>query len=244
MNSVNRRKSSKKNMTFPIQRKKNLILRNNSDNLSTNPSETTEESPKLSHSKSILPKLSQDIVNKMQLLDELGFGSQLEFNKDLLCDQGGPLRRRFSIGITDFWTQKSRTQFLKEQGYEDALKKLKKNMQRNEAKNRSSLRVPALPHMMNSNTTRRNLALDSSSSLPSKPQNSLPEINCKGSKLSKELKVIEEKCRNFQSDSLRFKQMTERILSVQKDKNEDNRLKRKMTKQEKYLITSTMYSLV
>ena len=239
MNSVHRRKSSKKNMTFPIQRKKTQIFRKNSDNLSTNPSEITEESPKLSHSKTILPKLNQDIVNKMQLLDELGFGSQLEFKRDILCDQDNTLKRRFSIGITDFWTQKSRSQFLKEQGFEDALKKMKKNIQRNEAKNRSSLRVPALPHMMDLNTTRRNLVLESPASLSMKLPNSLPDLNSKTTKLSKELNVIEEKCRNFQSDSMKFKQMTERILSVQKE----DRLKRKMTKQEKNLISSTMCSL-
>ena len=95
------------------------------------------------------------IKKKINILDELGFGSLLESKAEGNCEEKNIIKRRFSIGITDFWTGQDREKFLREKGYLGAYKKLQEETFKSELKKAASIRKPELPHIMDSNARRR-----------------------------------------------------------------------------------------
>ena len=101
-------------------------------------------------------KLEKSAINKkIGILDELGFGSLLDSKAEGNCEEKKILKRRFSIGITDFWTGQDREKFLREKGYLDAYKKLQEKTLNSELKKATSIRKPELPYIMDSNAKRR-----------------------------------------------------------------------------------------
>ena len=95
------------------------------------------------------------IKKKIDILDELGFGSLLDSKAEGNCEEKKLIKRRFSIGITDFWTGQDREKFLREKGYLGAYKKLQVETFKSELKKATSIRKPELPHIMDSNARRR-----------------------------------------------------------------------------------------
>jgi hypothetical protein len=95
------------------------------------------------------------IKKKIDILDELGFGSHLQSKAEGNYEEKKLLKRRFSIGITDFWTGQDREKFLREKGYLDVYKKLQAETLNSELKKATSIRRPELPHIMDSNAKRR-----------------------------------------------------------------------------------------
>jgi hypothetical protein len=233
----------KKNLTFPMINIKSEEFRKISETVNNSPTEIPEETPKVNNSCSSLPKVTQATMDKIQLLDELGFASCIEMNKDYISENS-TFKRRCSIGISDFWTHKSKAQFIREKGFQDAFQKMKIKVKLNEGKLKNSLRIPGLPHQMDSNLTRRSLIPDTPKLNSKTFRKSLPDLSCKSNqKFSEGLNQLAEKCRSFESESLKFKELSERILSIHKSKCEDKKLSRRITKQEKNLIYSRMCSL-
>lgn len=105
-----------------------------------------------------LPPLNfqrKTIDQHLEILDIMGFGSKFETSADVNSDNPKLLKRRLSIGISDFWSEHDRERFIRNNGYWDAYKKLQKEDILYEIKSKSSIRKPSIPYVMDCNVKRR-----------------------------------------------------------------------------------------
>lgn len=202
-------------LTVPVKATKISIIRKNSESLLRDHCDlplldSIDQSP----SKEGAKPEKKFMKHKIHILDQMGFTSQIETTPNPISNMNKQLKRRFSIGISHFWTGENRQKFLKENGYEEAFKTLKKKVIVENIQGSNSLRKPTLPHIMDSNMKRRSLGsicLDSSKNGKTKliSFNTLTSRNSE--KIGDALDVVVEKCNNLAKDNLEFKKYSKMI---------------------------------
>lgn len=88
-------------------------------------------SPKFNSKPEILPSCRSGkrmILKKIQILKEIGFESQLNSRFDPANSIQDLSNRRFSIGISDFWSSKNRQKLLQQNGYGEAFEALRRSV--------------------------------------------------------------------------------------------------------------------
>ena len=102
------------------------------------------------------PKFERKQMKKhITVLDEMGFATYLQTNADINSEDAKHLKRRFSIGISEFWTDHVKSKFLRGKGYWEAYKALQKDDLKTEIKRQKCIRKPTLPYIMDANANRR-----------------------------------------------------------------------------------------
>ena len=179
------------------------------------------------------------IYDKIHVLDQMGFGSLLKPNFEANIDTRAPLKRRYSIGISDFWTGIHKQKFIRENGYKEALNTLKKDVLISDLVKNSSLRKPTLPYIMDSNTKRRNLICsDNITGTPKAKEQHRPILNeTYKNILTDTLNSVVEKCNLLANENKKFKIQTERLRS-------DSSKKVKVSRLDKEKIYSIVQSMV
>lgn len=112
-----------------------------------------------SHSISLkeLPEISikptrKQIRKHIAVLDEIGFSSLLESAPGNNSNNLKLLKKRFSIGISDFWSEKHKEKFLQAKGYSEAYKILKDDDVKSRIKYSKPTRNPNTQYTMNTET--------------------------------------------------------------------------------------------
>lgn len=208
-------RSKQKVFTVPMRTTKISIFRKNSENLHRDSCDLPLLDS-LDHSavKESFKPGKKLIQKKIHILDQMGFTSQIEARANPILSLNKQLKRRFSIGISDFWTGENRQKFLKEKGYEEAFKTLKKNICIKNAQGSNTLRMPSLPHIMDSNMKRRSLGsicIDSVKNRKTK-LNSFGTLSSRNNgKIEDTLDLVVEKCNNLAKENLKFKKYSKMI---------------------------------
>ena len=177
------------------------------------------------------------LEKKIQVLDKMGFASLIETKADPVCIMSQALKRRFSIGISDFWTGKNRQKFLKEKGYDEAFKTLKKNVIIKDIQGSNSLRKPTLPYIMDNNMKRRSFKEISvkwvnSANAKKKVNGGISTLSSRGNeKMSEVLDSVVEKCNELVQDNSSLKRLTRiHLVDIKKDLEVLNSIKMKNLK--------------
>ena len=88
-------------------------------------------SPKFNSKPEMFPTCKsgkRTILKKIQTLKEIGFESQLNCRFDSANSIRDTSSRRFSIGISDFWSSKNRKKLLQQNGYGEAFEALRRSV--------------------------------------------------------------------------------------------------------------------
>lgn len=185
--------------------------------------ELFDQSPKVEKKK--------NIQKKIQVLDKMGFASLIETKADPVYIMSQALKRRFSIGISDFWTGKNRQRFLKEKGYDEAFKTLKKNIIIKDLQGTNSLRKPSLPYIMDNNMKRRSLKETSINWIKSAKAkgNGIESLSSRYSeKMNEALDSVLEKCNELVQDNLELKKKNRlQLVEFKKDFEVRSMIKKK-----------------
>jgi hypothetical protein len=233
-------------LTVPSKKVSSNLFKANSLNSHQSPAEffnETHSEDALSPS-NILKKRS--ISKKIHILQEMGFGSLINSKVDsgTSIDQSS---RKFSIGISDFWTGKSRQKFLREQGYREAFDSLKKKELISDLNRVSSLRRPSLPHVMDSNIRKRSVVVRQSfigNTEKVRPAKSICFSSRNAEKINEGIDFMIDKCDDFVKDSLKLKAFSQKIVKDLKNCTESReKIKRKVTRHEKNMIAAIAYSM-
>ena len=168
---------------------------------------------------------NRKIKNHITVLDEMGFGTYLETKANVNSKDSMHLRRRFSIGICEFWTEQDKQKFLRNDGYAEAFKKLKEENVKTKLYHTKSIRKPDLPYIMDNNTLRRtyliNGQITGNATARNHPGNfSIPKTISKKSqndinkiKLTP-IDTVVTSCKNLAIDTKRLKDMSDKLNSL------------------------------
>lgn len=243
MNTIAPRRMKTKGLTVPVQMYSKSLYRQNSENAASILTEIPEypqniKSPRNPVNLYQTPKC--EINNRIQVLDEMGFGSLVNTNCEPNIGADPILKKRFSIGISDFWTGSNKQKFLRENGYKEAFDTLKKDSLIRDLQKNTSLRKPTLPYIMDSNTKRRNLVhMDKVTSIFAGKEQHLPKLPIVNiEKYSGKLDNVVEKCNILAHENQKFKILTERM------RNESSlEKKKKITKEDREKINIIVQSM-
>ena len=191
--------------------------------------------------------------HKIGILDQMGFGGLLHNKIECSPDYLHLLKRRFSIGITDFWNCQNREKFLREKGYMDTYKKLQEQVVIKEIKRSSSIIKPDLPHIMDSHTKRRG-SVCNDVPLPYQVTRSARtesiDYDSQKSGKTKTNKVLLEpidklmgQCNDLLIDSSKLKKNTEKLKIQLKQELQTPKKKVKVSKKDKCRINFIVDSL-
>lgn len=235
MNIIASRRNKSKGLTVGIPIIPKMYHRQKSDYTISSLLEIPEDpvyskSPK--HPVHLQQSPRSKIYDKIHVLDEMGFGSLLNTNFEPNIDSKTPLKRRFSIGISDFWTGPNKQKFIRENGYKEAFNTMKKEVLINDLVKNASLRKPTLPYIMDSNTKRRNLIYSDNMSGKYKFKEQLVPILSKRqtNKLTDALNSVVEQCNILAEENKKFKIQTEKLRS-------NSNKKKKVTRQDREKIS-------
>ena len=147
----------------------------------------------------------------VKVLDQLGFGSSSS-NKPLLTDglvQGS--KKKYSIGLADFWTMQEKFKYLKDKGYWNAYKKLLYEKNLLHQTHKKSPNNPDLPYIMDHKAKR---VLQPQSPQPSLRQNltetrlsqpKSPYPSANSNPTLQKLQQIQDRCKTLFTSTLTLK---------------------------------------
>jgi hypothetical protein len=92
---------------------------------------------------------------KIQVLQEMGFDSHITYKVKSGTNSKQNQKKKFNIGISDFWTEKDREKFLRERGYQEAFNSMKKKALIKDLAHGSSVRRYNLPYVTNMDSQKR-----------------------------------------------------------------------------------------
>lgn len=191
------------------------------------------------------------LKQKIEILDQMGFGSLLETKAECGTDYQQLLKRRFSIGITDFWMGQDREKFLREKGYLDIYKKLQEQTIKNDIKRSSSIIKPDLPYIMDKNTRRRGSMCNDvfapyqvtrSANIEQVDDNLALKNKKFDKKLLEPINKLMGKCNELLLDTKKFKKNTEKLKVKLREEYEKPK-KPKISKGDKCRISYIVESL-
>ena len=257
---IKKRIPRKKQLTVQPKKKQEMLLNDSitfdnlfQDSITINGKHhtITSELPDINTKKFERKQMKKHIT----VLDEMGFATYLQTNADINSENAKQLKRRFSIGISEFWTDNLKSKFLRGNGYWEAYKQLQKDNLKTEIQRQKSIRKPTLPHIMDANANRR--ASSRTELLANGPAT---ERNHRGRyrisddffikdevKPSRKLSVINsvmDKCTELAVDTLKLQKSTDKFKSnISKQFGELTTPSRGISKYEKVKISKDIESI-
>lgn len=251
------RKSKQKLMTVQPKKSERVpILRQISDSAAVAEFDYTEKQLKDFKNFSYFPSTydsqhKSTLKHKIEILDQMGFGGLLHNKIECSPDYLNLMKRRFSIGITDFWNCQNREKFLREKGYMDTYKKLQEQIEKKKIQRSSSIIKPDLPYIMDSHTKRRG-SICNHGFVPKQVTRSAhtesvdDDLKKKGEKNKVLLEPIDKlmgQCNDLLIDSSKLKKNTEKMKIRLKQELQTPKKKVKVSKKDKCRISYIVDSL-
>jgi hypothetical protein len=105
----------------------------------------------------ILKKVSKQakMMKNKALLNEMGFRAELDFKPINLSETGKEVGQLYSIQVTDFWGNKEKIKFLKEQGYWEAYKQMISDSNKSKLYYSKTFKHPVAPKVLDITTSRK-----------------------------------------------------------------------------------------
>ena len=168
----------------------------------------------------------KQLSRHITILEEMGFGSAFTSHPSTQSHLERKLSRKASIGVSDFWSSQEKKKFLKDKGYWEAYKDMKKKDEVFILTSRKANHIPSLPHIMDLNTKRRiYLSNINSSNNSSKSQKSTQKkkktlliedsiASTQKSPMNLKISILEkiaDRCDNLTDETYQLKSSTDRF---------------------------------